>query len=89
LQTENIFEELDKLHTWIKEAGYVPDTSSVLHDVGEQQKEQARCYHSEKLAIISYGLISTLPGAPICIIKSMQVCGDGHTATELISKIWK
>ncbi len=89
MQTENIFEELDKLHTWIKEAGYVPDTSSVLHDVGEQQKEQAWCYHSEKLAIISYELISTLPGTPICIIKSMQVCGDGHTATEFISKIWK
>ncbi|KAF6135797.1 hypothetical protein GIB67_017171 [Kingdonia uniflora] len=34
-----------------KEAGYVPDTASVLHDVDEEEKETALRVHSEKLAV--------------------------------------
>jgi hypothetical protein len=59
----------------------VPDTSFVLHDMDEVQKERLLCSHSERLAI-SYGLISTPPGTPIRIVKNLRVCGDCHTATK-------
>jgi len=57
-QGEEIYEKLDELTGKIKDAGYVPDTSFVLHDVDRDQKEIKHSYHSEKLAI-AFGLIST------------------------------
>uniref|UniRef100_UPI0040747504 Synthetic PPR-DYW protein n=1 Tax=synthetic construct TaxID=32630 RepID=UPI0040747504 len=85
-QTKEIYAELERLSKQMKEAGYVPDTKFVLHDVEEEEKEQLLCYHSEKLAI-AFGLISTPPGTPLRIIKNLRVCGDCHTATKFISKI--
>eukprot|EP01018_Ginkgo_biloba_P005621 Gb_23018 [translate_table: standard] len=85
-QTEEIYTALEELAKQMKEAGYVPDTNFVLHDVDDEHKEQVLCYHSEKLAI-AYGLISTPPTAPIRIVKNLRVCGDCHTATKFISKI--
>ncbi|CAN1219436.1 Pentatricopeptide repeat-containing protein At5g66520 [Linum perenne] len=38
--------------------GYVPDTSQVLFDIEEEEKETALQYHSEKLAI-AFGFINT------------------------------
>lgn len=85
-QSDEIYAELNKLTKQIKEIGYVPDTSFVLHDTDESQKERLLCCHSERLAI-SYGLISTPPGSPIRIVKNLRVCGDCHTATKFISKV--
>ncbi|KAG0631017.1 hypothetical protein M758_1G221100 [Ceratodon purpureus] len=85
-QTEEIYTELDRITEQIKKVGYVPDTSFVLHDMDELQKERLLCSHSERLAI-SYGLISTPPGTPIRIVKNLRVCGDCHNATKLISKV--
>eukprot|EP01018_Ginkgo_biloba_P008642 Gb_28779 [translate_table: standard] len=85
-QTQKIFEKLETLSGQMKEAGYVPDTSFVLHDVEEQQKEHILCHHSEKLAI-AFGLINTPSGAPLRIVKNLRVCGDCHSATKVISKI--
>jgi pentatricopeptide repeat protein len=85
-QTEEIYAELDKLTGQMKEGGYVADTRCVMHDVDEGEREQAICYHSERLAIV-YGLISTEPGTPIHIFKNLRVCSDCHTATKIISKI--
>ncbi|CAK9865911.1 unnamed protein product [Sphagnum jensenii] len=87
-QTEEIYAELDKLTGQMKEGGYVADTHCVMHDVDEGEREQAICYHSERLAIV-YGLISTEPGTPIHIFKNLRVCSDCHTATKIISKIVK
>lgn len=85
-QNDEIYAALNRLTEQIKEVGYVPDTSFVLHDMDELQKERLLCSHSERLAI-SYGLISTPPGTPIRIVKNLRVCGDCHTATKFISKV--
>jgi len=85
-QAEKIYALLDSLTSQIKEAGYVPNTNLVLHDVEEEQKENFLSYHSEKLAL-AFGLISTSPSIPIRIIKNLRVCGDCHTAIKLISMI--
>ncbi|KAJ7563082.1 hypothetical protein O6H91_03G096300 [Diphasiastrum complanatum] len=87
-QSKEIRAELNRLVRLMKEAGYVPDLSFVLHDVGDEEKENALCEHSEKLAI-AFGLISTPPGTCIRINKNLRVCGDCHNATKIISKIVK
>ncbi|CAA7390775.1 unnamed protein product [Spirodela intermedia] len=69
-------------------AGYVPDTSAVLLNVDEEEKETALALHSEKLAI-AFGLISTAPSALIRVVKNLRVCGDCHTATKLLSEIYQ
>eukprot|EP01018_Ginkgo_biloba_P011240 Gb_08862 [translate_table: standard] len=85
-QFEQIYSMLGILAGQMKEAGYVPDTNFVLHNVEEEVKEYLLCSHSEKLAI-AFGLISTSPGTPIRITKNLRVCGDCHSATKFISKI--
>jgi hypothetical protein len=85
-QTDEIYEMLEQLGEQMKNAGYVPDTNFVLHDVEEEQKEQVLSYHSEKLAL-AFGLISTVPGTTIRISKNLRVCGDCHSAIKFISKI--
>lgn len=85
-QMQEIFAELKRLTEQIKEAGYVPDTSFVLHDVGEQLKEHLLCTHSERLAI-AYGLMSSPPGMTLRIGKNLRVCGDCHNAAKFISKL--
>jgi pentatricopeptide repeat protein len=85
-QMEKIYSALHELDRQMREVGYVPDTTFVLHDVEEQQKEQSLCQHSEKLAIV-FGLISTPLGTVIQVMKNLRVCGDCHNAIKFISKI--
>ncbi|KAK1315765.1 putative pentatricopeptide repeat-containing protein [Acorus calamus] len=68
------------------EEGYVPDMSSVVHDVGEAEKMRMLSYHSERLAI-AFGLIFIPSGLPIRVVKNLRVCNDCHTVTKYISKI--
>lgn len=81
-----IYAELARLMNAIKREGYIPITQNVLHDVGEQQKEEAISYHSEKLAI-AYGVLSLPSGTPIRIYKNLRVCSDCHSASKFISKV--
>eukprot|EP01018_Ginkgo_biloba_P025976 Gb_06693 [translate_table: standard] len=85
-QSEKIYEMLEALAGQMEDAGYACDTSFVLHDVEEEEKDYILCSHSEKLAI-AFGLISTSPGTPIQITKNLRVCGDCHSAAKFISKI--
>ncbi|XP_057825107.2 pentatricopeptide repeat-containing protein At3g12770 isoform X1 [Cryptomeria japonica] len=87
-QTEKIYAALDNLTEQMKRLGYVPDTSFVLYDVEELEKERAICSHSERLAIV-FGLINTCNGTPIRVTKNLRVCGDCHIATKFMSKIAK
>ncbi|KAL0323489.1 UNVERIFIED_CONTAM: Pentatricopeptide repeat-containing protein, chloroplastic [Sesamum angustifolium] len=80
-----MLEEVDRL---LEMAGHVPDTSEVYYDVDEEWKEGVLCQHSEKLAI-AFGLISTKPGTTLRIVKNLRVCGNCHSATKIISKIFK
>ncbi|KAI9076420.1 hypothetical protein K1719_028577 [Acacia pycnantha] len=67
-------------------AGYVPDTSFVLHDVEEEAKVGMLYMHSEKLAI-AFGLIATPEGDPIMMSKNLRVCGDCHTFIKMVSSV--
>eukprot|EP01018_Ginkgo_biloba_P010349 Gb_07336 [translate_table: standard] len=85
-QMQEIYAELEKLSKQMKAAGYVPNTTFVLNNVEEEQKEQFLCHHSEKLAI-AFGLLNMSPGTTIRVIKNLRVCGDCHSAIKFISKI--
>ncbi|PIA47892.1 hypothetical protein AQUCO_01400470v1 [Aquilegia coerulea] len=84
---QEIYKKLDEIGFKVKEYGYVPETNYVLHDIGEEDKENALCHHSEKLAV-AFGLISTSGGTPIQVNKNLRICGDCHVVIKLISKIY-
>ncbi|XP_057415823.1 pentatricopeptide repeat-containing protein At5g46460, mitochondrial [Lotus japonicus] len=83
---EQIYQKLDWLGVKLKELGYVPDQQFALHDVEIEQKEEMLSYHSERLAI-AFGLISTVEGSTITVMKNLRVCGDCHNAIKLMAKI--
>ncbi|KAI8565011.1 hypothetical protein RHMOL_Rhmol03G0227400 [Rhododendron molle] len=85
-QAEEIYKELDQLVTEIKEVGYVPDTSSVVQDVEDEQKEEFLLQHSEKIAV-TFGLINTSKPKRITVFKNLRVCGDCHNAMKYISMV--
>lgn len=81
-----ILEMLEKLGGLLREIGYCPDGSFVLHDVDEEEKFHNLRYHSEKLAV-AYGLLKVPEGMPIRVMKNLRVCGDCHSAIKLIAKV--
>ncbi|KAL3498414.1 hypothetical protein ACH5RR_041146 [Cinchona calisaya] len=81
-----IANKLETLGALLRESGYVPDGSFVLHDLEEEEKESSLGHHSEKLAI-AYGLLKLPGGMPIRVMKNLCVCGDCHAAIKLISKV--
>ncbi|KAE8723569.1 Pentatricopeptide repeat-containing protein [Hibiscus syriacus] len=85
-QAIEIFEMWEKLVDYMKLRGYKPDTSVVLLDVEEKEKEKFLYRHSEKLALC-FGLLNTPPGSVIRIMKNLRVCEDCHAAFKLISSI--
>lgn len=85
-QHNEIYAYLEKLFLKMQEAGYVPDTGSVLHDVDEEEKGTVLRVHSEKLAV-AFAIINTVPGTAIHVIKNLRVCGDCHSAFKLIAKL--
>ncbi|KAK6131247.1 hypothetical protein DH2020_035004 [Rehmannia glutinosa] len=78
--------ELKELSVKLLEAGYVPSVGSVLHDVDEEEKEMVLQIHSEKLAVV-FGIMNSVPGTTVQVIKNLRTCGDCHTTIKLISKI--
>lgn len=74
----------------IREDGYVAQTGLVLHDIGEEEKENALWYHSEKLAV-AYGLMmidGSKEESPVRVIKNLRICTDCHVVFKHISKIY-
>nr|AKH05209.1 chlororespiratory reduction 2 [Geranium phaeum] len=82
---EQLHALLYNLATEMKEKGYVPQTSVVLYDLAEEDKEQIVLGHSEKLAV-AFGVINCSHGEPIRITKNLRLCEDCHSFTKLISK---
>lgn len=78
---------LGEISRRLKLAGYVANTNPVLFDIEEEEKEDALCKHSEKVAI-AFGLISLKEGVPIRIVKNLRVCWDCHDVTKMISKLF-
>ncbi|XP_002986608.2 pentatricopeptide repeat-containing protein At4g21065 [Selaginella moellendorffii] len=85
-QTDKILRELDILNVELKQAGFVPSTDGVVHDLKTEDKEEILALHSEKLAV-AFGLISTKSGIPLLVLKNLRVCSDCHAAIKLISKL--
>ncbi|RID49931.1 hypothetical protein BRARA_H00693 [Brassica rapa] len=84
---EEIFGLLKKLEEDMRRRnGYVPDTSWILHDMDEQEKEKLLFWHSERSAV-AYALLKGVPGSPIRIVKNLRVCGDCHVVMKHISEI--
>ncbi|XP_052183174.1 pentatricopeptide repeat-containing protein At4g21065-like [Diospyros lotus] len=84
--SDDIYAELERLGGRMAEAGYVPNTAPVFHDVEDDEKAGMVCSHSERLAI-AFGLISTPSGTKLLITKNLRVCEDCHVAIKFISKI--
>ncbi|CAO2826893.1 unnamed protein product [Amaranthus hypochondriacus] len=72
----------------IRKYGYIPDTSSVLHDIGEEEKLYVLRGHSEKLAVC-FGLLKTGEGMTVRVFKNLRICNDCHNALKLVSKVVK
>ncbi|CAL5413919.1 unnamed protein product [Camellia sinensis] len=85
---DEIFGLLKELDEEMKRRGYVPDTSLVLHDMEQHEKERQLFWHSERLAV-AYGLLKTVPGTVIRIVKNLRVCGDCHAVLKHICSIVK
>lgn len=83
-EIETMWGEISKR---LKLSGYVANTNPVLFDIEEEEKEDALCKHSEKIAI-AFGLISLKEDVPIRIVKNLRVCWDCHEVTVMISKIF-
>ncbi|XP_058095211.1 pentatricopeptide repeat-containing protein At4g18840 [Magnolia sinica] len=86
-QADEIYRKVDEMKTRIRSIGYVPDTSQVLFEIGEDEKESALLWHSEKLAI-AFGLLNSGEDMTIRIIKNLKMCGDCHSAIKLISRAY-
>ncbi|KAL4184207.1 hypothetical protein AMTRI_Chr11g102210 [Amborella trichopoda] len=85
-ELKEIYKVLEELMMELRRRGYVPDKSSVLRDVEEEEKEELVGTHSEKLAI-AFGLLALEAGVPIRVMKNLRVCGDCHGAIKLMSKV--
>ncbi|XVE50883.1 hypothetical protein DITRI_Ditri01bG0199100 [Diplodiscus trichospermus] len=85
-QANQMSDMWEELLVKMKLTGYRPDTSVVLLDIEEKEKEKFLYRHSEKLAFC-FGLINMPPGEVIRIMKNLRVCEDCHAAFKLISKI--
>lgn len=86
-ESELIYLELNELIRRLLEAGYSPDTKLALNNVGEDEKIQSICYHSEKLAL-AFVLYRMPRGvAPIRIIKNIRFCSDCHFFMKFASNI--
>ncbi|KAL0434138.1 UNVERIFIED_CONTAM: Pentatricopeptide repeat-containing protein [Sesamum latifolium] len=86
-QTDEIYAKLDEVVDKLKQAGYTPNTSSVLVDLDEDEKKEVVLWHSEKLALC-YGLISREKQLCIRVIKNLRICEDCHNFMKKASKVF-
>ncbi|XP_057458425.1 pentatricopeptide repeat-containing protein At2g25580-like isoform X1 [Lotus japonicus] len=85
-ENDQLYALLRGMKPQMKEAGYIPETKFVLHDIDQESKEDALLAHSERLAVAE-ALLSTPARSPIRVIKNLRACGDCHTALKIISKL--
>ncbi|ONK77935.1 uncharacterized protein A4U43_C02F12480 [Asparagus officinalis] len=71
----------------VQRTGHQPWTLSVLHDVDQEEKENALCEHSERLAI-AFGMLKTKAPVVIRVVKNLRACVDCHEVTKIISKLY-
>ncbi|KAL3506419.1 hypothetical protein ACH5RR_031801 [Cinchona calisaya] len=86
MHTQEIYSKLEEMTNRARELGYMPETELVLHNIEEEEKEDALGSHSEKLAM-AFGLISTDLGVVLRIVKNLRICGDCHSLMKYVSKL--
>ncbi|XP_020585755.1 pentatricopeptide repeat-containing protein At5g66520-like [Phalaenopsis equestris] len=85
-ESSKIYKMIEIIGKKLAEAGYLPDVSSVLHDIEDEEKIYVINVHSERLAI-AYGLMVVEQGRPIRIVKNLRVCVDCHEFSKMVSKV--
>ncbi|KAK3036244.1 hypothetical protein RJ639_030786 [Escallonia herrerae] len=71
--SEVAYEKLREIMLKLRvEGGYMPEVKSVLHDIEEEEKENAVSMHSEKLAV-AFGIARLCEGRVIRIVKNLRV----------------
>jgi hypothetical protein len=71
----------------VKLVGYTLNTSYVLHDIQEEEKEHCVGYHSEKLAV-AFVLLYHRDRRTIRVIKNLRICFDCHDFMKHVSGIF-
>ncbi|KAI4352036.1 hypothetical protein L6164_006325 [Bauhinia variegata] len=87
-QSASINKKLEELLVQMKKLGYRADSSFVLQDVVEEEKEQILLYHSEKIAV-AFGILNISPSKPLIVTKNLRICVDCHTAIKYMTIITK
>ncbi|KAL6575706.1 hypothetical protein OROHE_000842 [Orobanche hederae] len=82
-QLLDIHRKLDELGHRIAEAGYIPNTKYVLHNVAEKDKVDNLFNHSERLAL-GFALINKVSRKRIRIFKNLRTCGDCHEFIKFV-----
>ncbi|KVI10759.1 pentatricopeptide repeat-containing protein At1g74630 [Cynara cardunculus var. scolymus] len=88
--TDEAYKKLGEIMLRLRvDGGYVAEVNgSVLHDIEEEEKEDAVATHSEKLAL-AFGMSRLCDGGVIRIVKNLRVCKDCHTVMKLVSDIFR
>ncbi|XP_050216769.1 pentatricopeptide repeat-containing protein At1g71420 [Mercurialis annua] len=87
-QRQAICTRLDVLIGQLKEIGYMPETSSAIHDIEEEHKEEQLYHHSEKLALVFAVMNEESQNcgrSVLKIMKNIRICVDCHTFMKLAS----
>ncbi|CAI8607658.1 unnamed protein product [Vicia faba] len=79
-----IYFELYRLISEIRNLGYVADLNCVCQNTDDNEKEKVLLSHTEKLAMV-YGVMKTKGGSPIRVVKNTRICSDCHTVAKYIS----
>ncbi|KAL1188766.1 Pentatricopeptide repeat-containing protein [Cardamine amara subsp. amara] len=85
-QAQEIRLKLEEIISVATERGYSPGADWSIHDIEEEEKENVTGIHSEKLAL-ALGLLRTVPGTTIRIVKNLRICGDCHSLMKYVSKM--
>ncbi|CAI9290483.1 unnamed protein product [Lactuca saligna] len=84
--SDEIHLKLNEIVKSAREHGYMPETEWVLHNIEEEEKEDALGSHSEKLAL-AFALICSGDNEVIRIVKNLKICGDCHSLMKYASKM--
>lgn len=85
-QSDEIYRFLDEIGEKMRLAGFLPNTDFVLQDLDQEEKEEALCNHSEKLAV-AFGILNLHGESSVRVFKNLRICGDCHNAIKFMAKI--
>lgn len=88
IQKKEIYTNLEEIIARLRLEGYSPDTSEVLFEVEEEEKETTLMYHSEKLAM-AFGIMNLEGGEVIRIFKNLRMCEDCHKVMKIVSRVYE